>query len=318
MQLLIARRHLTGYDELARPNFFIVGAPKCGTTALSEYLRDHPAIFITDPKEPNFFDPEFHYYSGRDPNSVDDYLRFYDDASEAHLAIGESSVWYLYSTEAARRIAAFDARSRIIIMVRNPIELVHSLHSQLLYTMDEDIRDFETAWDLQGVRRKGERIPKTCRQPAFLQYGAIASFDAQIERYYDQFPAEQILTILFDDFRSDTAACYRNVLEFLGVPDDQRSTFEQINENRTHRSRLVSRFTQRPPRLILALNDFIKARLGIERHGLLETLRSANRQPVARAPMSAETRCRLAEYFAADINKLEERLGRNLQHWVSD
>ncbi|MEQ9093167.1 MAG: sulfotransferase, partial [Miltoncostaeaceae bacterium] len=203
-----------------RPNFFILGAPKCGTTALSEYLRRHPQVFMSSPKEPHYFCDDFDYYYAPGRRSLDHYLHLYDGAGPEHLAVGEASVWYLYSQTAAANIAAFDPGARAIVMLRNPVEMVPSLHSQLLYTVDEDERDPARAWALQEARARGDRLPAGVRVPAFLQYGPAASYAAQIERVMAVFPPERLLVILFDDFRADTAGTYRRTLEFLGVPDD--------------------------------------------------------------------------------------------------
>ena len=140
-----------------RPNFFILGAPKCGTTALSEYLREHPRAFVSQPKEPHYFCGDFDYYYAPGQRSEEHYLRLFDAATDDHLAVGEASVWYLYSADAARNIAAFDPATRVIVMLRNPVDLVPSLHSQLLYMLDEDEPDPARAWELQEARRRGER-----------------------------------------------------------------------------------------------------------------------------------------------------------------
>src|SRR5687768_11408599 len=97
-----------------RPNFAILGAPKGRTTALSEYLRDHPRVFVSRPKEPHCFCDDWDYYCAPGERSEEHYLRLFDAADDEHLAVGEASVWYLYSTTAARNLAAFDPAMRVI------------------------------------------------------------------------------------------------------------------------------------------------------------------------------------------------------------
>lgn len=301
-----------------RPDFFIVGAPKCGTTALSEYLRAHPSIFFCEPKEPNFFNRDFDYYHSGNPDSIDSYLDLFANATDGHKAIGEASVWYLHSKVAAELIFEFDPDARIIAMVRNPIALASSLHRQLLYVMDEDVESFEAAWDLQEERSAGNSIPEKCRQPAFLQYQTVASVSHQLERFQSRFPADQMRVILYDDFASDTQATYRSVLDFIGLEDDQRVDFARVNESKIHRSQLVSRFTQRPPRALMGLANGVKKALGIKQLGFLERVRSVNKETRKRDPISPAFLEKLREAFRPEVARLGSMLDRDLSHWLEE
>ncbi len=126
------------------PNFFIVGAPKSGTSALAKYLGEHPHVFMCSPKEPGFYSSDI----GSEPkyNSEDSYLKLFSAAREYHLAIGEASTQYLRSHAAAARIMTRYPNARLVVMLRHPIEVVQSWHSQLLLSYVEHTEDFETAW----------------------------------------------------------------------------------------------------------------------------------------------------------------------------
>lgn len=299
------------------PNYFIIGAPKCGTTALSVYLRGHPNVFVTEPKETNFFNRDFDYYDYGDPDSLPGYLRFYDDAGPEHTARGEASVWYLLSRVAAQRIHAVAPEARLIAMVRNPVDLVHSLHAQLLYTYDEDEPDFETAWRLQPERRAGRHIPKNCRQPAFLQYAEVATVSTQLQRFIDVFSREQLLVIVFDDFKRDPRAAYQRVLEHLGVPPDDRQDFEPVNESKVHRMRWLSRFTERPPRPLLKVAMELKQLLGIESLRVLPKIREVNLEKRRRVPLRPEMVAELQGFYATEVDALGRLIGRDLSAWSS-
>lgn len=300
-----------------RPNFFILGAPKCGTTALSAYLRDHPRVFVSQPKEPHYFCGDFDYYYAPGERSEEHYLRLFEEATDGHVAVGEASVWYLYSSDAARNIAAFDPASRVVVMLRNPVELVPSLHSQLLYMLDEDEPDPESAWDLQEARARGERVPARARVPAFLQYGEAARLGAQLRRVYDALPREQVLTIVFDDLRRDTGAVYRRTLDFLGLPDDGRAHFPRVNENKVHRAESVARLTQRPPPALVSVARGVKRVAGVERLGVLERVRRRNREVARRPETDPAFVARLREHFRDDVAELGDLIGRDLRGWVS-
>jgi hypothetical protein len=300
-----------------RPNFFILGAPKCGTTALSEYLRTHERIFMSTPKEPHYFCEDFDYYYAPGERRLEHYLRLFENAGDEHLAVGEASVWYLYSRTAAANIAAFDPGARAIVMVRNPLEMVPSLHGQLLYEVDEDEPEVGRAWDLQPRRARGESLPAGVRVPAFLQYGQAALLGAQLERVYASIPRERVLVLVFDDLRADAAAVYRRTLEFLGVPDDGRSDFPRVNPNTVHRRPTVARLTQRPPRAALAAARTLKRITGSERLGVLDRVRARNRVEAERAPLDPAFLDRLADYFCEDVKLLSRLIDRDLTHWTA-
>ena len=298
------------------PYFFILGAPKCGTTALSEYLRQHPRVFMSTPKEPHYFCDDFDYYYAPGRRTLEHYLHLFDDADPSYLAVGEASVWYLYSATAAANIAAFAPRARTVVMVRNPLEMVPSLHGQLLYEVDEDEPDPARAWALQEPRARGERLPPGVRVPAFLQYGGAAMLGAQLRRVYASIPREQVLVIVFDDLRADPGAVYRRTLEFLDVPDDGRTEFPRVNPNTVHRAPTVARLTQRPPRAALAAARAVKRVTGVKRLGVLDRVRARNRVEAERAPLDAAFLDTLAEHFRDDVALLSELVGRDLTHWT--
>ncbi|HEX7741093.1 MAG TPA: sulfotransferase, partial [Sphingobium sp.] len=226
-----------------KPNFFIVGAPKCGTTAWVEYLGSHPDIFISKAKEPHHFSRDFPKWNF--VSRLDDYLALFAESGAAS-AVGEGSVRYLYSKVAAREIHKFDPNARILIFLRDQEDFLPSLHHQQLYNGDERIEDFEQAWRLSG-QRPTHTIPACCRERSFLDYAAMGRFHEQVARYHDLFPAEQIRIISFGDWIGDPRATYLEILAFLGVPDDGRTMFERVNEAKYHKSRLVASLTQIPP-----------------------------------------------------------------------
>jgi hypothetical protein len=116
------------------PNFFIVGAPKSGTTALHTYLGMHPEVFM-GPKEAHFFAPDVRI----EPLDSDKYFEGFVGA-EGKACIGEASVFYLYPEKAAAAIHEFNPNAKIIVMLRNPVDLLYSLHSQFQFDQLEDIK----------------------------------------------------------------------------------------------------------------------------------------------------------------------------------
>ena len=149
LQLSAALLDSSGVTKMRRPDFFIVGAPKCGTTAMIDYLKQHPEVFVPDRKELDFFGRDLVFKGHR--LTEEEYLGFFSRAT-AEKRAGEGSVWYLHSKTAALEIKDFSPNARIIIMLRNPLDMMYSFHSQRLYNGNEDIENFSAALDAEAER----------------------------------------------------------------------------------------------------------------------------------------------------------------------
>ncbi|MBD1945821.1 sulfotransferase [Coleofasciculus sp. FACHB-712] len=299
---------------MGKPNFFIAGAPKCATTALHTYLSSHPNIFMPSVKEPHYFAEDLFDY--RFIKTLEQYLELFQEATEDHKAIGEASVWYLYSTEAIKNIYKFNENAKIIVMLRNPVDLAYSLHSELLYAFYEEEREFKRAWNLQSSRKKGLHIPKLCPVPAFLQYFSVCQLGNQVERLLNIFPPTQVKIVLYDDFTTSTKAVYEDVLRFLGVPLDGRLNFPRINESKSHQVSLIGKFTQCPPLPLLKIAIKFKETLGLEKIGIIDKIRQSNTRVRSRKLLNVDFRAELINEFQEDIQKLSWLVDKDLNHWM--
>jgi Sulfotransferase family len=198
------------------PDFFIVGNPKCGTTALYEMLRRQPGIFMPNKKSPHFFASENGAAPARLPQTVEDYLALFDDARPGQL-LGEASPSYLRSLTAASLIAEMQPDARIIAILREPASFLRSLHLQMVQNHLEPVKDFEKAIKLEPARRLGKQIPRDCPLPQALLYSEHVRYVEQLRRYHAVFRPENVLVLIYDDFRADNEGTVSTVLEFLGV-----------------------------------------------------------------------------------------------------
>ena len=250
-------------SKLLKPNFFIVGAPRCGTTAMSSYLAEHPAVCFSDPKEPLYFCsdlPGLRYVE----NEKDYLEKCFDQSLAARSeAVGEGSVWYLYSSVAIPRIVEFQPDARFIVMLRNPLDMLSSLHQKLYFFLDENEVEFSKAWDLQWDRAEGVRVPDACREPKILQYAQIGRLGEQLNRLVKLVPASRIHIIFYEDFKADPGRVYRNALRFLSVSDDGRAEFPVVNENQRVRSRYFWEKATNPPGWMLVLARVFKSSLSL-------------------------------------------------------
>ncbi len=293
-----------------RPDFFIVGAFKSGSTALYEQLRRHPQIFMPFHKEPLFFGDDLTRRYGR--MSLDDYLRLFR-AAKPGQRIGEASTWYLYSISAARAIKEFAPDARIVVVLRNPVDVMYAQHNQLIFNVIEEIPDFETALNAEDDRRQRRRIPPGPINVENLFYRHSVRFAEQLERYFEVFGRDRVHVMLYDDLRRDGAAVVRECLEFLGVDPSLAAAPPRANENRRVRSPLVQRLIF-APRLLLPLAPLLR------RFPLVRALRTRmlnmNSEARPRAPMDPALRRRLLDEQAPGIERLGALIDRDLSAWL--
>jgi hypothetical protein len=296
-------------NDIKRPNFFIVGAPKSGTTALYHYLKQHPEIFMSEVKEPHFFGTDLvRPFSIRNEQ---EYLSLFSKARNAKR-VGEASVGYLLSKRAALEIKKFCPSARIIIMLRNPVDMIYAGHSELVYGGVEDILDFEAALNAEEDRRRGLRVPVASHFPgeAFL-YREAGRYSDKVKRYLDVFGRESVQIIIFDDFITETSRIYRQTCQFLGVSSQFEPRFEIINPNKIVRNRILGNFLNSPAlrRLARGFMPFAARRV------IGRSLLRLNTRYEPRPPMPLELRRRLQAEFAPEVEQLSRLLGRDLTYW---
>jgi hypothetical protein len=219
------------------PDFFIVGHPKCGTTALYEMLRAHPQIFMPELKETRYFAPELHPRldpGNPHPETFEEYVALFAEAAPEQCA-GEASPSYLRSQTAAARIAELRPDARIIAILREPASFLRSLHLELVQDHVEPEHDLGRAIALEQARREDPEHPG-------LVYPEYVQYVEQLRRYHAVFPPEQVLILIYDDFRADNEATVRRVLRFLAV--DERSPVAVTEANPSVRVRSLGLYTR--------------------------------------------------------------------------
>jgi hypothetical protein len=302
-------------DIFRKPDFFIVGAPKCGTTSFYEYLSAHPRIFLPFRDDLHFFAKDFSEEWDQVRN-LNEYMWHFRKAGSRHLAVGERSIFYLFSGVAMQRLAEFNSGARLIVMLRNPVDMAQSFHSQILFTLNEDVDDFEEAWRLQEARRRGEHIPPTCRDPRVLQYAEVCRLGRQVQRMLSSFPRGQVKFVFLEDVAENVHGIYRELLRFLGVPYDGRTRFPRRNERKALRSRRLARLVLRQPPLLRALTGGIKRLLRIQQTGIGVALMRVNTRNIRPQPLSPGFKRELVNTFREDVKLLSSLTGRDLRHWL--
>lgn len=283
---------------MQRPNFFIIGAPKCGTTSLAAWLAGHDRVFIPKTKEPHFFNSD-----GRPmTRSRRHYERLFADAGPEHAAVGEASTGYLSSRHAVSEILDYAPDARFMVCLRNPVDMAISLHEQRVFEGKERIRDFEQAWRAQENRQAKQKRTD-------LHYAHTCEIGTQMARLFQHVERHRVFIVLFDDMRRDATAIYRRALAFLDLPEDGRNHFPAHNTAKARRFPGLNHLTR------IAADS--KRHLGIQRGlGILNRIDRGNTSHRQRPPVPAHVRRELATYFESDVARLSATLDRDFSHWL--
>ncbi|MGA9254258.1 MAG: sulfotransferase [Roseobacter sp.] len=301
-------------------SFFIVGAPRCGTTAMARYLGKHPNICFAKPKETHYF-----LFSRPDLSPEAQRQQFLDayfpNLSSETLMIGEGAVSTLYSKDALQRILNSFESPKFIVMLRDPVELIRSYHARLLHLRQENEEDLPTAWGLQEERSHGRHIPRNCQDPRVLQYREIARLGFYSRQLLDLVGAENCMPLFFDDFLDDTLSSYKNVLQFLDIPYDGRVEFKRVNSASKYKSGLLQSIYSgpllRPVANQLLRNPIRAAQLQRGLRKLRKKVKRINAVDATPLPLDPVFAAELRERFADDLKVLGRTFDRDLTNWTT-
>ncbi len=299
------------------PDFFIVGHPKSGTSALYRMLRAHAQVYMPDVKEPSYFVPELRHgkrSTTRYPETIEDYEALFAAAAPDQIA-GEATTAYLWSRDAAKRIAQLQPDARIIAILREPASFLRSLHLQFLQDHVETETDLHRAMQLEPERREGRSLPKNSTRPQWLFYSEQVRYVEQLQRYREAFSAEQMLVLIYDDYRADNLGTIARVLDFLGIDAEPQTDAIDVNPAVRIRSPQLYGLVQSlylgrgaAPR---ALKTGIKALTSqrIRRRALAAHYRAQRTTP---RPADEALALELRRRFKPEVEALSEYLDRDL------
>lgn len=304
---------------MSLPDFLVLGAPKCGTTALHVALAAHPELYLSRNKEPKFF-----LTDGTQPPQTggpgdaatyaryvwrrEDYEQLFSGAPPGTLA-GESTTLYLRDPAAHRRIAATVPDAKLIAVLRDPVDRAHSNWTHQRSAGLEPVGDFLEACALTQRRAEAGWGP-------FWRYLELGLYGAQLQHLFSVVPCENVLVLLYRDLREAPVATLDRVTTFLGVTPGlvtdipSANVTAQVSPSRANRTLaaavrradgLGSRLPRPLGRTVSASTDRLSRRL--------------QREQQVRAPLTADQRAVVIPYFLEDIELLEQLTGLELAHW---
>lgn len=295
------------------PNFLVIGAAKAGTTALCQYLAEHPQIYFSPQKEPRFFALEGETITFQGPGDltrfryvtdVEKYEQLFKNVTN-EIALGEGSTWYLYLPKAAERIKHYIPDVKIIIMLRDPVERAYSNFSGLQREGVEPIKDFEVA-----IREESARIRNNW-SPTW-HYKQKGFYYPQLKRYFDLFDHNQIKVSLYDDFKVNSRMVVQDIYRFLGVDDTfNPDSSQKHNVSGIPKNQLLHQFLKQSNPLRGFLHSLVPAKL---RQQVKNNLINFNLDKLP--PLSSEVRRQLIEEYREDILKTQDLINRDISQWL--
>jgi hypothetical protein len=288
---------------VARPNFLVIGAAKCGTTALYHYLRQHPDIYMSDNKEPlflayDFDDPDFSDKQRGGVATLEEYEALFDGVT-TERAVGEASTLYVYSPLTIPNIKRYVPDAKLIALVRNPADRAFSSFQQIVAMGTEPLTDFAEALAAEPQR--------LATRTTLTHYRNGGYYYRQLKPYYDEFGSDRIRVYLHEDLTAEPLAVLQDIFRFLGVDDTYAPDFSVRHNVAIARAprNPVAGFLRKPS-VIRPIRKLVPAPI---RHGLVPVLYTGSAFPV-------EIRRQLIEDFREDILQLESLIGRDLSAWL--
>jgi hypothetical protein len=277
---------------MIKPNLFIVGAPKAGTTFLYTTLIDHPEVFFPKTKEPNYFAHEElaanSYYKDYRITNQSKYLNFFK-SSQGEKHIVDGSVSYFAFPTVAKKIYDFNNNAKIVITVRNPIKRAFS-H----YQMDKRMGHASSAF--------GDYINKPKTDPHYIQYIQNSLYYENLASYLSTFSNENVHVMVLEQMDNEI----ESLLIFLDIDplEEDIDTDKRVNMNKAPKNALA-RFFQKNRRIATVIKFIIPYKL----------IKKMNRflyKEAEKEVLDSKTEKELFKIFKEDIQNLSTYLNRDL------
>jgi hypothetical protein len=295
------------------PNLFLIGAPKSGTTAIANGLAQHAQIFVGK-KEPRYFDANVFYDFEEDYpiKSISSYFQLYSGADKGHRYLLDASVFTMYSKESIKSILKLSPNARFIVVFRDPLQAVKSMHLQRLKYSDVKMRevseDFCECWHVLQDRIRGHGYPAGCRNKFLFRYDLMYSYQLYVDMLLDTLGQENILFLNYDDFKVNYKYTYSKIFDFLKL-DGFSIVNEKVNESSVLKSSHFNRFLVKGANFSRPIRDFIGLK-GDKVQSLKKLLQ------VEKAAVRAESCDLEVESYFKDSYQTMKRLG-HLYDWPS-
>lgn len=311
---------------MTMPNFLIIGAARSGTTALWEYLRQHPQVYMCTPKHTRFFASEGRTPDFRGPKppglgskstkmapyaitDIDDYRALFSGVTN-ETAIGEASHSYLYTPEASERIKHYLPGVKLIAVLRNPVDRAYSHFQFMVQNGREPLTDFARAIEEEEAGLRNDWWPT-------FQYVRVGFYYAQLRPYFDLFERSQIKIYLQEDLRSNPLSVVQDTFSFLEIDDAfVPNVAQQHNESGVPKNKALEALLGRPNPIKRVLRTYLSKEQRLHISNIFAKLRERNLDRPPR--LSPQIRNRLINEYREDILNLQDLIQRDLSGWLGE
>ena len=292
---------------MTMPNFLIIGAMKSGTTALYYYLEQHPEIYMSPVKEPNFFSSQEQENAADAVTNIGTYQHLFRGGS-GKKAIGEASHSYLYEPRAAAEIRRYVPEAKLIAILRNPIDRAYSHFLHMVRSGTEHLDDFAQA--LQEEEEVGIYKERT-----FQDYIGRGLYYDQLKRYFGTFPREQVRVYLYEDLSDAPISTVQDAFGFLKVDDSFVPDVSlRRNVSGQPKYKTLDGLLRRQSRIKHAAKIYLPAKMRWRLSKAFDDLKTRNlAEP---PPLQSEVRRQLIRVYREDILKVQGLIHRDLSGWL--
>jgi hypothetical protein len=306
-------------DSMTMPNFLLLGTMKAGTTSLYYQLKQHPQIYMSPVKAPDFFaiegrkwdfngpkgqDTANYWTSKHKATTLEEFCALFKGVSD-EIAIGEASPSYLYRPEAPSRIKHYIPEAKLIAMLRNPADRAYSQYCFARLAGREPFNDFA-----QALQAEEERTQNG--YDWLYHYKGFGFYYTQLKRYYEMFEPEKIRVYLYDDLQDDPIGVVQDIFRYLGVDDAfiPESSW-RYNPGGIPKNSTLHRVLKKPSTVKQIGKSVLPDRWG---RATWERIMSLNLTKAP--PLKEEVRRELIEVFRQDVLNLQGLIERDLSGWL--
>lgn len=300
------------------PDFLVIGAGKSGTTSLNEYFKEHPQVFMCKRKEPNFFAFEMvnpadyelessRAYFHQSVSKLDEYLSLFEGVKAGQL-VGEVSNTYLSSELACQRIKHYIPDAKLIAILRHPAERLYSRYYHLVRINEVSV-DWADLYDRESEWWKRQDLVDE------------GFYYAHLKPYYDNFPAENIKLVTYDDFTERTDETVRSIFRFLGIDDSVKIGTDVVyNKSGKVKNKALEKVVGNDSMIIGALRKISPGLHGwLKEHPLAKRILHSLRNKNVDKPELSATQSReiIDRIYREDLEQLTALTGLDLRSWLN-
>ena len=284
-------------------DFFIIGAPKAGTTSLYYYLSEHPQIQMSSQKETDYFSSQNiqnqgMYYRRNRVSTLEKYKSLF--TQKEGVIYGEASVSYMYYDTVANDIKKYNPNAKIIVILRNPIDRAFS-HYLMDYRLGLVSDSFEKIINRQSKHQYASLF--------YQQYVLVSKYYEQLKRYFDVFDREQILVLDYQDFKTETSKTLESVYKFLDIDIDYLANTATRHNTFSMPKNAIIRFFYSIVGFRKLFNIFFSEKMK-------EVVRVKLFRAGEKPKISLETKQQLKQLFRDDIYRVSKLIDKDLIEWI--